>query len=29
VLAPRIGAFRLVYDVPVADVRAVIASLES
>src|SRR5256712_3062477 len=29
VLAPRIGAFRLVYDVPVADDRAVIASLES
>jgi 3-dehydroquinate synthase len=29
VLAPMIGAFRLVYDVPVAEVRAVIASLES
>jgi 3-dehydroquinate synthase len=29
VLAPTIGAFRLVYDVPVAEVRAVIASLES
>src|SRR5216117_3678920 len=29
VLAPRIGAFRLVYDVPVADVRAVITSLGS
>jgi 3-dehydroquinate synthase len=29
VLAPMIGAFRLVYDVPVAEIRAVIASLES
>jgi 3-dehydroquinate synthase len=29
VLAPSIGAFRLVYDVPVAEVRAVVASLES
>src|SRR3989442_1710250 len=29
VLAPKIGAFRLVYDVPAADVRAVIASLRS
>src|SRR5213594_4458347 len=29
VLAPRIGAFRLVYDVPAADVRAVIDSLRS
>ena len=29
VLAPKIGAFRLVYDVPAADVRAVIASLGS
>jgi 3-dehydroquinate synthase len=29
VLAPAIGAFRLVYDVPLAEVRAVIASLES
>ena len=29
VLAPTIGAFRLVYDVPAAEVRAVIASLES
>ena len=27
VLAPRIGAFRLVYDVPEADVRAVLAGL--
>jgi len=27
VLAPRIGAFRLVYDVPAADVRAVLAAL--
>lgn len=29
VLAPRIGEFRLVYDAPIADVRAVIASLAS
>jgi 3-dehydroquinate synthase len=29
VFAPMIGAFRLVYDVPVAEIRAVIASLES
>ena len=29
VLAPRIGAFRLVYDVPPAEIRAVIASLAS
>ena len=29
VLAPRIGAFRIVYDVPTAEVRAVIASLAS
>jgi len=29
VLAPRIGGFRLVYDVPPADVRAVVASLGS
>ena len=29
VLAPRIGAFRLVYDVPSTEVRAVIASLAS
>lgn len=29
VLAPRIGGFRLVYDVPAADVRAVVASLAS
>ena len=29
VLAPRIGAFRLIYDVPAAEVRAVIASLGS
>ncbi|PYM74378.1 MAG: 3-dehydroquinate synthase [Candidatus Rokuibacteriota bacterium] len=29
VLAPRIGAFRLVYDVPVAEVRSVITSLGS
>ncbi len=27
VLAPRIGAFRLVYDVPAADIRAVLAAL--
>ncbi|HBH01321.1 MAG: 3-dehydroquinate synthase [Candidatus Rokubacteria bacterium RBG_16_73_20] len=27
VLAPRIGAFRLVYDVPAADIRAVMAEL--
>jgi len=29
VLAPRIGAFRIVYDVPTSDIRAVIASLGS
>src|SRR6059036_990226 len=29
VLAPKIGAFRLVYDVPAADVRSVITSLGS
>ena len=29
VLAPRIGTFRIVYDVPAADVRAAIASLAS
>ena len=29
VLAPRIGAFRIVYDVPTTDIRAVIASLGS
>jgi 3-dehydroquinate synthase len=29
VLAPRIGAFRIVYDIPTAEVRAVIASLAS
>jgi len=29
VLAPRIGGFRLVYDVPTAEVRAVVASLAS
>jgi 3-dehydroquinate synthetase len=29
VLAPRIGAFRIVYDVPVLDIRAAIASLAS
>jgi 3-dehydroquinate synthase len=29
VLAPTIGAFRLVYDVPLSEIRAVIASLES
>ena len=29
VLAPRIGAFRIVYDVPTTEVRAVIASLAS
>ena len=27
VLAPRIGAFRLVFDVPAADIRAVLAGL--
>jgi 3-dehydroquinate synthase len=27
VLAPRIGAFRIVYDVPIAEVRTAIASL--
>jgi hypothetical protein len=27
VLAPRIGAFRLVYDVPPAEVRAALAEL--
>ena len=27
VLAPRIGEFRLVYDVPSAEIRAAIASL--
>src|SRR4030095_7393962 len=29
VLAPRIGAFRLVYDVPMTEVRSVITSLGS
>jgi 3-dehydroquinate synthase len=29
VLAPRIGAFRIVYDVPIAEVRTAIASLAS
>src|SRR6185295_1354044 len=29
VLAPRIGAFRIVYDVPATEIRAAIASLAS
>jgi 3-dehydroquinate synthase len=29
VLAPRIGAFRIVYDIPTAEIRAVVASLAS
>jgi hypothetical protein len=27
VLAPSIGAFRILYDIPVADVRAALASI--